>query len=91
MLKRSSQAFESHIFSVGQLLVFEFHGQNLRAVITGVEVVEAEQLNRKGAKAAPPGGAAPTRSDKGILMAQSTVNFIKAGDSSIKIKASGKR
>ncbi|PWN41506.1 AAA-domain-containing protein [Ceraceosorus guamensis] len=83
------RAFEHHIFSIGQLLVFEFHGQNLKATVTGVEVVET-QPKRQGAGAPPP-PPSQHRSDKGILMRETSVNFIKAGDSGVKIKASGKR
>lgn len=84
------RAFENHIFTVGQPLVFEFHGHNLKALVRGVNVVEAGQIDARGNNApAPPGRGAPT--DKGILIAQTQINFLKAPDSLIKIKASGKR
>lgn len=85
------QAFESHIFTVGQLLVFEFHGQNLKAVVRGVNVAELQQLDKGSSGGAPPSGAGALGGDKGILMAQTQINFLRAPDSSIKIKASGKR
>lgn len=83
------QAFDSHIFTVGQLLVFEFHGHNLKAVVKGVNVVEAGQLDHRSDNPAPP--APRGGMDKGILIGQTQVNFLKAQDSHIRLKASGKR
>lgn len=75
------RAFEGHIFTVGQLLVFEFHGQKFKAVISGVSIVEGDS------NSAPLGA----RTQRGILMSQTQVNLYKAKDSTIKMKASGKR
>lgn len=56
MARNFLRAFEGHIFSVGQLLVFEFHGHNLRLVVRGVNVVEAGQIDAKGGASGPPTG-----------------------------------
>ncbi|PWN53756.1 AAA-domain-containing protein [Violaceomyces palustris] len=94
MARNFSRAFDSHMFTVGQLLVFEFHGQNLKAVIKGVDVVETQQLDRKagGARAAQYQQQTPSaRQDKGILMPQTQINFLQAPEGGLKIRASGKR
>ncbi|CAO1638881.1 unnamed protein product [Sympodiomycopsis kandeliae] len=83
------RAFDSHIFTRGQLLVFEFHGHNLKAVVKGVNVVESGQIDPRGNNA--PSQPSRGGNDKGILIAQTQINFLKAPDSLIKIKASGKR
>ncbi|GAC96960.1 hypothetical protein PHSY_004544 [Pseudozyma hubeiensis SY62] len=93
MAKRFTRAFENHIFTVGQLLVFEFKGMNMKAVVKGVDVVELHEI-QGGGKAAPPGGhGAPhqSRSDRGILIAQTQVNFSATQNGGIKLKASGNR
>ncbi|UZJ51589.1 hypothetical protein CBS101457_000909 [Exobasidium rhododendri] len=92
MSRNFLRAFDGHIFTSGQMLVFEFHGQTLKATIAGVSVVEADQLttsaNRNAPPPPPPRGPA---SQRGILISQTQVNFFKAADSKVKIKASGKR
>lgn len=68
--------------------MFDFHGFNLKATVTGLQVVELAALQSKrpaNADAGPGGGRV------GILMAQTEVNFIKSGDSSIKIKSSARK
>lgn len=81
MTRNFTRAHEGHIFTVGQLLVYEFHGQNFKAVITGVNVVESDQ------HAAPLGA----RIQRGILMPQTQVSIYKASNSNIKFKASARR
>lgn len=87
MARNFLRAFDSHIFTTGQLLVFEFHGQNLKAVVSGVSVVEAEQVNKQKGGAPPP----PSHQQRGILIPETQINFFKAPDSTLRIKASGKR
>ncbi|PWN35597.1 AAA-domain-containing protein [Meira miltonrushii] len=81
MTRNFIRSHEGHIFTVGQLLVNEFHGQNFKAIITGVNVVEGDQ------HAAPRGA----RIQRGVLMAQTQVSIYKASNANIKFKASGKR
>ena len=77
------QSFNGHIFSVGQLLVQEFHGEKLKLE---VNAVEASQLQKKGA---PP--ASGNTSMRGILMPETHVSYLKASKSPMKLKGSGKR
>lgn len=71
------KAFNGTIFAIGEMIVFDFHGQNLKAVVKGLGGID---LN----------GGSPI-DGAGILFDKSDVNFIKAGDSLIKIKGSSKK
>ncbi|BGP29749.1 transport between ER and Golgi ATPase protein [Rhodotorula toruloides] len=73
------RAYDGLIVTVGQPLVFDFHGQNLRATVKGVQCLS---LEGKGA-----GGHGRT----GILTSQTEVNFVKDPASAIKIKSSAKK
>ncbi|GAK65000.1 vesicular-fusion protein SEC18 [Moesziomyces antarcticus] len=93
MAKVFARAFENHIFTTGQLLVFEFKGMNLIATIRGVDVVELHEIQQRS-QSAPQGGHAgshPSRSDRGILIAQTQINFSATPDGGVKLKASGNR
>lgn len=73
------RAYDGLIVTIGQPLVFDFHGQNLRATVKGVQCLS---LEGKGA-----GGHGRT----GILTSQTEVNFVKDPASAIKIKSSAKK
>lgn len=84
MTKVFLKAFPNLIVAEGELLVFDFHGVNLKALVKGLLVVELADAQRRGA---PPQGY----NGAGILMEKTDVTFIKAGDSNIKIKSSSKK
>ncbi|WFD43818.1 vesicle-fusing ATPase [Malassezia psittaci] len=67
-------AMGGHILSTNQILVFEFHGHNLRATVRGL--ASMDQI---------PG------SDMGLVTPQTQINFSKAPNSTMQLKASGKR
>ncbi|GAA5841630.1 hypothetical protein JCM11251_004236 [Rhodosporidiobolus azoricus] len=71
------RAYEGLILSVGQPLVFDFHGQNLRGMVKGLHTLALD------------GGAGQGR--MGIVTGQTEVNFIKDPASAIKIKSSAKK
>ncbi len=77
------KAYNGILFTVGQLLVFEFHGQNLKLQVKGLNTVELADGQRRG------GASAST--NLGVLMEKTQVTFIKAADSTIKLKSSGKK
>ncbi|KAK7696285.1 hypothetical protein QCA50_000939 [Cerrena zonata] len=84
MAKNFIRAFQGQVFSAGQVMAFEFHGQNLKGVVKALGLVElAETQNRGG----PPSGA----SSMGILMEKTDVTILKSPDSAIKIKSSAKK
>lgn len=93
MAKRFARAFENHIFTVGQLLVFEFRGMNMKATVRGVEVVELHEIQQRGqnAQSGNQGAAHQSRSDRGILIAQTQINFSAAQNGGVKLKASANR
>lgn len=80
------KGFNGIVIAVGEILVFEFHGQNLKAVVKGLHNLEL-----------PPraGVTEPRRAHAhvphGVLMEKTDVTFIKAADSSVKIKSSARK
>ncbi|KAF8574203.1 AAA-domain-containing protein [Ramaria rubella] len=85
MTKNFIRAFSRQIFSLDQQLVFDFHGQNLKAIVKGLNILELAEGQQKRRTAAN----APLQ--MGVLMEQTDVVFIKATDSRIKIKSSAKK
>ncbi|GAA6003577.1 hypothetical protein JCM10207_000396 [Rhodosporidiobolus poonsookiae] len=73
------RAYDGLVLTVGQPLVFDFHGQNLRATVRGMHTLA---LGGAGG-----GGGGRTA----ILTGQSEVNFVKDPASAIKIKSSAKK
>lgn len=84
MTKNFLKAFSGIIFTPGQHLVFEFHGQNLKAIVKGLALLELADEQRGGRQG-------KRQENMGILMDKTDVVFMKAGDSPIKIKSSAKK
>ena len=78
MASHFGKLFDGQIFSVGQTLVFEYHGVDLLAQVMAVEPVDV--------KASNPGN----KQLLGLLMPQTAVHFTKSQDSSIKLKGGSK-
>ncbi|CAG8670850.1 18051_t:CDS:10 [Dentiscutata erythropus] len=86
MSKICFEAFNNQIFSVNQQIVFDFHGINLQIVVKGLSVVDIADLQRGlvgDENANYQGSRTATR---GILMQQTTIHWLKASDSSIRLK-----
>lgn len=81
MAQNFMRAYNGIMFSVGQLLVFEFHGQMLKLQVVGMQTVEL--MN-----AAPSQGQA---GQTGVLMEKTDITFLKAADSALKLKSSAKK
>lgn len=81
MAQNFLRAYNGVIFSVGEYLIFDFHGQNLRLHVKGLQTVDL--MN-----APPTQGQTGT---SGVLMEKTDVTFMKAADSSIKLKSSAKK
>ncbi|KAI9453475.1 AAA-domain-containing protein [Lactarius psammicola] len=80
------------VFTVGQILVFEYHGQNLRCVVKSVSVLElAAEQRRGGVPGAPNGPGGGNRADSGIVMEKTDVTFMKDPLSKIRIKSSARK
>ena len=76
------RAYNGLILTVGQPLAFEYHGQSLKLMVKGLSIVDlADNQKRRG----------PTVTESGVLMDKTDVTFMKAADSSIKIKSSAKK
>ena len=86
------RGFSNVVFTIGQLLFFEYHGRHLRGVVKSLGVLELAVEQRRGG---PPGGSAGApadgRVDSGIVMAKTEVTFMKDPISKIKIKSSAKK
>jgi vesicle-fusing ATPase len=82
------KAFSGLIFATGQYLVFEYHGQNLKATIKALSVAELADEQRRGGQRGQPSA---TPQNMGIMMDRTDVTIMKAGDSAIKIKSSAKK
>jgi vesicle-fusing ATPase len=78
MSRNFLKAFGGQIFASSEILVFDFHGVNLKATVLSLGTLELADAQRRG------GGGAP--SNMGILMEKTDITFVKAGDSSIKLK-----
>ncbi|KDQ64451.1 hypothetical protein JAAARDRAFT_28082 [Jaapia argillacea MUCL 33604] len=87
MAKNFIKGFGGVVFATGQTLVFEFHGQILKAVVKGVGLVDLNEQSQQQQRQQNQRGM----SDAGILMDKTDVSFMKAPDSAIKIKASAKK
>lgn len=74
------RAYDGLIFSVGQLLAFEFQGQNMKATVKGVH------CHSLGG-----GGGSVGGGRMGVLNGQTECNFMKDPTSAIKIKSSAKK
>lgn len=81
------QTFHNQIFTVGQMLAFEFQGVNLACRILDLEVVELETL-RRGSKGEIDARTeyAASKAQRGVLMHQTAIEFTKSSESTIRLK-----
>ncbi|KAH9959823.1 AAA-domain-containing protein [Russula dissimulans] len=77
--------------TVGQIIVFEYHGQNLKGIIKSVGVLELAAEQRRGGLPGGAGAPGGGRMDSGIVMEKTEVTFLKDPVSKIKIKSSAKK
>ena len=86
------RGFGGVVFTIGQILVFEYHGQNLRCVVKSVSVLElAAEQRRGGVPGASHGLGGGSQTDSGIVMEKTDVTFMKEAQSKIKIKSSARK
>ena len=88
MTRNFIKAFNGIVMSSDQVMVFEFHGHNLKAVIKSISILELADEQRGSGRG---GQQAASRRNVGILMEKTDVTFMKASDSHIKIKSSSKK
>jgi len=87
LAKTFVKAFNGIIMSSEEIIVFEYHGYNLKGNIKGVSVLELADEQRRGA----PAGRSFSHQNMGIVMDKTDVTFIKAPDSTLKLKSSSKK
>jgi len=73
------KAFNSTLLSTDQPINFEYHGQNLKGFIKSVALLDI------------PGSPPSIMRTTGIICSETDVTILKAADSAIKIKSSGKK
>ncbi|KAF4619220.1 hypothetical protein D9613_004974 [Agrocybe pediades] len=87
MVKNFLKAFSGIVMSADEVIVFEYHGQNLKATVKSVSVLDLADEQRKGL---PPSQGSGHK-HMGILFEKTDVTFMKAPDSTIKLKSSAKK
>lgn len=77
-------AFAGVMFALGEVLVFEFHGQNLRAVVKSCAVVELANEQRGGR-------CGSGVRDAGVVTERTDVTFMKDPSTVIKNQSNAKK
>uniref|UniRef100_D8PQM9 Vesicular-fusion protein SEC18 n=1 Tax=Schizophyllum commune (strain H4-8 / FGSC 9210) TaxID=578458 RepID=D8PQM9_SCHCM len=85
MAKHFIRAFSGIIMSEGEIIVFEYHGQNLKGTIRGLSTLDLADEQKRG------GGGRGGMHGVGIVMEKTDITLVKAADSAIKIKSSAKK
>jgi vesicle-fusing ATPase len=85
------RGFSNVVFTVGQIVFFEYHGQNLRGVVKSLAVLELAAEQRHGGLPGGAGAHGGGRVDSGIVMEKTDVTFLKDPISKIKIKSSARK
>ena len=88
MTRNFIKAFNGIVMSTDQVIVFEFHGHNLKGTIKSISTLELADEQRGVSLF---GQYPVSHQDVGILMDKTDIKFLKAGDSKIKIKSSSKK
>lgn len=87
--KNVLKAFSGIVMSTEEIIVFEYHGQNLKATIKSVSVLDLADEQRRGMP--PAGQRGIGHQHMGILFEKTDVTILKAPDSLIKLKSSAKK
>jgi vesicle-fusing ATPase len=88
------RGFSNVVFTIGQILVFEYHGQNLKGTVKSLSILELAAEQRRGGLPGGSGGDGTLvggRVDSGIVMEKTDVSFLKEPISKIKIKSSARK
>ncbi|KAI0355356.1 vesicular-fusion protein SEC18 [Trametes cingulata] len=78
MAKNFIRAYNGIVFAAGEILLFEFHGQMLKVVVKGVQIVELPGRQQEPV-------------NYGVVMEKTDVTFMKSPESAIKLKSSAKK
>ncbi|KAJ7098764.1 vesicular-fusion protein SEC18 [Mycena belliarum] len=84
------KAFSGIVMAVGELLIFDYHGQNLKLTVKSLSVLELADQQRGGGRQRSDHGPDPR--SFGILMDKTDITMMKAADGNgINIKSSAKK
>ncbi|KAJ3089641.1 transport between ER and Golgi ATPase protein, partial [Physocladia obscura] len=89
MAKTLLQSFTGLMLTVGQKIIFDYHGFNFQGAVVSLETVDFQTLqtgNSRQAAGTPNGG----QGYRGILMDQTLISLTKSADSSLKLKGGAK-
>ena len=87
MTRNFLKAFNGVVVAVDAIMVFEFHGLNLKAAVKALSTLELADEQKRGM----PTQRSPEHDRMGIIMDKTDITFMKAGDSPIKIKSSSNK
>ncbi|KAJ6482822.1 vesicular-fusion protein SEC18 [Mycena vitilis] len=90
LVRNFLKAFSGMTLAVGQLLIFDYCGQNLKVVVKGLSVLELADQQRGGSRGRSDYG--PDPHSFGILMDKTDLSVMKANESNgLNIKSSAKK
>ncbi|KAF7302029.1 hypothetical protein MIND_00769300 [Mycena indigotica] len=83
------RSFNGLVLSVGQPLIFDFRGQNLKAIVKGLSTLELADQQQRGSRRADRG---PDPRSFGVLMDKTDITVMKGAEANgIMIKSSAKK
>ncbi|KAF7355680.1 hypothetical protein MSAN_01485800 [Mycena sanguinolenta] len=91
LVRNFLKAFNGIVMSVGQIMIFDYHGQNLKVLVKSLSVLElADQQRGGGGRGRADYGPDPR--SFGILMDKTDITMMKAAEhNGINIKSSAKK
>ncbi|KAF8622185.1 hypothetical protein AX15_007297 [Amanita polypyramis BW_CC] len=89
LAKHFVRLYRDIIFNTEEIIAFEFHGQNFKATVKNIVVVELADEQQRGRNVAA--GRPPEYYTRGILMERTEINILKSSDSTVRLKASTKK
>lgn len=89
LAKHFVRVYRDILFSQDEVIVFEYHGQNFKATVGNVVVLELADEQQRGRNV--PTQRLPEYYTRGVLMERTEVSILKAPDSNVKLKASTKK
>ncbi|KAK7062091.1 P-loop containing nucleoside triphosphate hydrolase protein [Favolaschia claudopus] len=85
------KAFNGLVITVGELMIFDYHGQNLKVTVRGLSVLELADEQRGGGGRGH-SGYGPNPRDYGIIMEKTDITMMKSAEANgINIKSSAKK
>ncbi|KAJ7213717.1 P-loop containing nucleoside triphosphate hydrolase protein [Mycena haematopus] len=90
LVRNFLKAFNGIVVAVGQLMIFDYHGQNLKVLVKSLSVLELADQQRGGGRGRADYGPDPR--SFGILMDKTDITMMKAAEhNGINIKSSAKK